>query len=254
MKILISPAKSIDTSINTSVPFTTTAIFIKEADSLMKKISKFSSKKLSEMMHVSSDIAELNVNRNKQWLIPTEVTEVVKPAVTVFTGEVYRGLDVKSFNDEDFKVANEQLRILSGLYGLLKPLDLMYPYRLEMGTKWEISTKAKNLYAFWDVKLNKELSKEMTKDEVIINLASTEYFKAIQPKKLKNRVVTPIFKEFKNGEYKVVMMYAKNARGKMANYIIKNRLTNVEDLKNYEVDGYRYDDNLSTTDEWIFTR
>ncbi len=254
MKILISPAKSIDTTITTNVPFTTTATFLKEADGLMKKLSKFSVKKLSEMMHVSSDIAELNVNRNKQWQLPTELTEVIKPAVTVFTGEVYRGLDVQSFNEEDFNVANEQLRILSGLYGLLKPLDLMYPYRLEMGTKWEVSAKTKNLYAFWNNKLNKELTKEMVKDEVIVNLASTEYFKAIQPKSLKNRVVTPVFKEFKNGEYKIVMIFAKNARGKMANYIIKNRLTNVEDLKNYDKDGYRFDENLSTVDEWVFTR
>lgn len=254
MKILISPAKSIDTTIDIRVPETTTAIFLKEADSLMRKLSKLSAEKLIKLMHVSHDIAELNVNRNKSWQLPTVPSNEIKPAVSVFTGEVYRGLNVQSFNTEDFEFANNHLRILSGLYGILKPLDLMYPYRLEMGTKWEITPKVKNLYAFWGMKINKVLSDELEKDEIIINLASTEYFKAVQPKKLKNRVITPIFKDFKNGDYKVIMMYAKNTRGQMANYIIKNKLTNSEDLKAFEVGGYRFDRNLSNEDEWVFTR
>lgn len=254
MKILLSPAKSIDTNTEVTVPIETTAQFLKEADSLMKKLSRFSVDKLMKMMHISADIAEMNVNRNKNWQLPIVSSDVIKPAVTIFTGEVYRGLNVQSFSDEDFLFANEHLRILSGLYGLLKPLDLIYPYRLEMGTRWEITPKIKNLYAFWDGKLNNLLSKELGKEEAIINLASTEYFKAIQPKKIKNRIITPVFKDFKNGDYKVIMMYAKNARGQMAHFIIKNRLTNPEDIKTYNVGGYRFDSNLSSEDEWVFTR
>jgi len=254
MKVFISPAKSIDTTINVETPFTTQAQFLKESDQLMKKLSKLSVEKLSKMMHISTDIAAMNVERNKNWTLPTEPTAVIKPAITVFTGEVYRGLDVQSFTQEDFAYANEHLRILSGLYGMLKPLDLMYPYRLEMGTKWEITPKIKNLYQFWDLKINRAITKEMESDEVIINLASTEYFKAVQEKKLKNRVITPLFKDFKNGEYKVIMMYAKNARGKMARYIIKNRIENPEDLKHYTEDSYQFDANQSTTNEWVFTR
>lgn len=254
MKVLISPAKSIDTTIDINVPLTTTAVFLKEADSLMRKLSKLSADKLMKLMHVSRDIAELNVNRNKNWQAPTLASDEIKPAISVFTGEVYRGLDVHSFSKEDLLYANEHLRILSGLYGILKPLDLMYPYRLEMGTKWEITPKVKNLYTFWDMKINKLLSTEMKKEEVIINLASTEYFKALQPKKLKNKTITPIFKDFKNGDYKVIMMYAKNARGQMANFIIKNRLTNPEEIKAFDGGGYHFDSNLSNEEEWVFTR
>lgn len=254
MKILISPAKSIDSSVDIKTPYTTEAVFLKEADSLMKKLSKFSVNKLMKLMHVSSDIAELNVERNTNWQPPKNRTETIKPAITVFTGEVYRGLDSSSFSDEDFEFANENLRILSGLYGILKPLDLLYPYRLEMGTKWQITPKTKNLYDFWGMKLNKQLTNELEKNEVIVNLASTEYFKAIQPKKINHQVITPIFKDFKNGEYKVIMMYAKNARGQMANYIIKNKLINPEELKAFNGNGYRFDANLSNEMEWVFTR
>jgi cytoplasmic iron level regulating protein YaaA (DUF328/UPF0246 family) len=254
MKILISPAKSIDTTIDIQVPVTTTAAFLKEADYLMGKLSKLSTEKLMKLMHVSKDIAEMNVHRNTNWKQPITPTEEIKPAVTVFTGEVYRGLDAASFSADDFIYANEHLRILSGLYGLLRPLDLMYPYRLEMGTKWNITPKTKNLYEYWDLKLNKLLSSEITKEDVIVNLASTEYFKAIQSKKIKHRIITPVFKDFSNGDYKIVMVYAKNARGQMANYIIKNRLTNPEDLKAFNAGGYRFDENLSSADEWVFTR
>lgn len=254
MKILISPAKSIDMTIDIPVPQVTTAQFLKEADTLMNKLSKLSAGKLEKLMHVSRDIAELNVNRNKNWTLPVALSETSKPAVTVFTGEVYRGLNVSSFDTADFLYANENLRILSGLYGILKPLDLLYPYRLEMGTKWAITPKTKNLYDFWGLKLNKALTDELATGEVIINLASSEYFKAIQHKQLKHRLITPVFKEFKNGEYKVIMTYAKNARGSMAHYIIKNKLSHPEDIKAFDSDGYRFDANLSTADEWVFTR
>ncbi len=254
MKILLSPAKSIDTTLSIPTPTPTTAVFLDDATKLASKLATLKDKELMQLMHVSDSIAELNVQRYKNWIAPTQLTDECKPAATVFTGEVYRGLNVASFSEDDFLFANQQVRILSGLYGILKPLDLLYPYRLEMGTKWQISPKIKNLYAYWDDKISNYLTQELATDEAIINLASTEYFKAIQPKKIKNRIITPHFKDFKNGEYKVVMMYAKNARGKMAHYAVKNRIENPELLKEYNEDNYRFDSNLSTENDWVFTR
>jgi len=254
MKILLSPAKSIDTTLSIPTPTPTTAVFLDDATKLASKLAKLKEKDLMLLMHVSESIAELNVQRYKNWIAPTQLTNECKPAATVFSGEVYRGLNVASFSEDDFLFANQQVRILSGLYGILKPLDLLYPYRLEMGTKWQISPKIKNLYAYWDDKISNYLTQELATDEAIINLASTEYFKAIQPKKIKNRIITPHFKDFKNGEYKVVMMYAKNARGKMAHYAVKDRIENPELLKEYNEDNYRFDSNLSTENDWVFTR
>ena len=254
MKILISPAKSI----NENCAFPNTSFsepqFAKESKSLVSKLKKFKSKDLMELMHVSKDIAELNVNRFKSWKLAAEPTEQVKPAAFLFTGEVYRGLDMAGLNEETLGRAQENLRILSGLYGLLKPLDLIFPYRLEMGTKWEISDKASNLYQFWGDKLTKNLLKETEKNETIVNLASTEYSKAIQWKKVKQPVITPVFKEFKNGEYKIVMMYAKHQRGKMARWILERDTQHADDLKLYQEDGYQFSEPLSSANEWVFVR
>lgn len=254
MKILISPAKSINE--NCSIPASTFSqpLFHKEAKSLVTKLKKFKSKDLMDLMHVSKDIAELNVNRFKAWKQAEEPTDHVKPAAYLFTGEVYRGLDIPTLSETALERAQSDLRILSGLYGLLKPLDLIFPYRLEMGTKWEISDKAANLYQFWGEKLTKSLLKETDKTETIVNLASTEYSKAIQWKKVKQAVVTPVFKEFKNGEYKVVMMYAKHQRGKMTRWILENNPQDAEALKLYQEDGYQFSEPLSSTNEWVFVR
>ena len=149
---------------------------------------------------------------------------------------------------------NEDVRILSGLYGILKPLDLIYPYRLEMGTRFSCKEDQKNLYEFWGDKVTKALKKELQKDEVIVNLASTEYAKVIKVNLLKNKIITPIFKEFKNGQYSVVMMYAKHARGAMTRYLVEQHITDIEQLKLYDVDGYQYNDLLSSENEWVFTR
>lgn len=254
MKVLLSPAKSIDTSSIPNIKDTSVASFLKESEQLVNKLKKFSVKKLEAMMHISRDLAELNKERYSNWTIPLEKTETIVPAAFAFNGEVYRGLDIQSFSDEELVKAQSVIRILSGMYGVLKPLDLMYPYRLEMGTKWQITSKHKNLYQFWGSKLSKFLNAELEKDEVLVNLASSEYFKAIDRKTLKAQVVTPIFKEFKNGEYKIVMMYAKHARGAMARYIVKHNVGDVEELKLYSVDGYSFDVNQSTDDEWVFTR
>ena len=228
MKILLSPAKSLDYSKSIEKPFVNQASFLKETEQLVVKLKKLKPKKFMEMMHISSDLAHLNYDRDQAWISPTEENEQVKACIEVFNGEVYKGLDPFSWNETELIRANEQIRILSGLYGILKPLDLVYPYRLEMGTKWQITPKVKNLYAFWSDKLTNQLNAE--KPEEVLNLASAEYNKVINFKQLKAKVITPTFKDFSNGQYKVVMMYAKHARGAMANYCIKNHLTSLKDL------------------------
>jgi cytoplasmic iron level regulating protein YaaA (DUF328/UPF0246 family) len=254
MKVLLSPAKSIDISHIPDTLDTTVSSFLKESEQLVNKLKKFSVKKLESTMHISLDLAELNKQRFSSWSPPVERTQSSVPAAFAFSGEVYRGLDIQSFSSDELEKAQSIIRILSGMYGILKPLDLMCPYRLEMGTKWQITPKQKNLYQFWGTKLSQFLNDEMHKDEVLVNLASSEYFKAIDRKILKSTIITPVFKEFKNGEYKIVMMYAKHARGAMARYIVQNNLQTVEELKLYTVDGYSFDVNQSTDEEWVFTR
>jgi cytoplasmic iron level regulating protein YaaA (DUF328/UPF0246 family) len=207
-----------------------------------------------ELMHVSKDIAELNVSRFKNWYLSDEPTEDVRPAGFLFAGDVYKGLDIATLSAAELEKAQDRLRMLSGMYGLLRPFDLMYPYRLEMGTSWQLDAKHKNLYSFWGEKLTKQLKKETGKDELIVNLASNEYAKAVQLRDLRRPVITPNFKEFKNGEYKMIMVFAKHARGAMARYLIQNDLETAEDLKAYNVDGYTFDDKQSTETEWMFVR
>ena len=254
MKILLSPAKSIDTQRQIPVPEVTTAHFLDQSEYLVNKLRKLSAGQIAKLMHISKDLGELNHQRYQQWVRPEHASDDCVPAVTAFTGEVYRGLDVTSFSPDDFRFAQETIRILSGLYGILRPLDLMFPYRLEMGTSWKVTPTATNLYKYWGGKLSELLNHEMTEGEVIINLASSEYFKALDQKVLKPRMITPVFKEFKNGEYKVLMTYAKNARGVMARYCIKNRLEDPEQLKGFNEDRYSFDVKQSTENEWVFVR
>ncbi len=253
MKIILSPAKNLNEQVrenhDSSIP-----IFEKEANQLIKDLKKFKKVGLQELMGISLDLAEQNLLRYKNWKKASVQVDQALSAVHVFNGEVYRALDVDTLSDELLPKLNADLRILSGLYGILKPLDLIYPYRLEMGTRFSSKADQKNLYEFWGDKVTKALKKELQKDEVIINLASTEYFKVIKTQLLKNRVITPVFKEFKNGQYSVVMMYAKHARGAMARYLIEQNISEIEQLKLYDVDGYQYNDLLSSNDEWIFTR
>ncbi|WP_417265645.1 peroxide stress protein YaaA [Brumimicrobium sp.] len=254
MKILLSPAKSLDYSLNIKTPITTEAHFLNEANYLAKKLQKISKKELGKLMKLSENLSDLNYSRYQDWQEPVTLNEQAQPAVTVFTGEVYKGLDAASFTDQDFINAQKDLMILSGLYGILKPLDLMYPYRLEMGTRWNVTPKTKNLYQYWGAKLAEFINDETKKDEVIVNLASNEYFKAVDQKVLKNRVITPVFKDLKGDQFKIIMMYAKHARGAMARDIIQNQYQNIEDLKGYNVDGYSYNEEMSTEDEWVFVR
>jgi cytoplasmic iron level regulating protein YaaA (DUF328/UPF0246 family) len=254
MKILLSPAKSLQLTDNWKAPLATQACFLEESEKLIKKLQKLSTKKIAKLMTISTDLAELNHTRFNQWIKPLEVSENIIPAIFAFNGEVYKGFDASSLTELQLIRAQESVYILSGLYGLLKPLDLLYPYRLEMGTKWQISTSQKNLYDFWKKKLTNHLKSELAVNETIVNLASTEYSKAIDFKLIKNKMVTPQFKEFKNGDFKVVMMYAKHARGAMARYIVQKKLNEIEELKLYNVDGYSYDEKQSTETEWVFVR
>lgn len=254
MKILLSPAKSLNSTCSDALANYTLPYFQKEATQLVSKLKKIKPATLVKMMHISSDLASLNAERYSSWKFPIQPTETVFPAIFAFNGEAYRGLNAETLAAEELNKAQDRLRILSGLYGILKPMDLLVPYRLEMGTKWEITPKQKNLYSFWGEKLTTFLNNELIEGEVVVNLASNEYSKVINPMKLSKRMVTPVFKEFKNGEYKTVMMYAKHARGKMTRYLIQNELDSIDQLKNYSQDGYLFDANLSTDNEWVFVR
>lgn len=253
MKILLSPAKSINENainiIDTTIP-----IFQKESSKIVNILKKKKSKDLQELMSVSQDIADLNVTRFKKWKKSNSEDDKLIQAGTAFIGEVYRGLDIITLSKEEIIKANQKIRILSGLYGILKPSDLIYPYRLEMGTRFSPEEEQSNLYQYWNDKVAKAITKELSKGEIIVNLASHEYFKVIGQNKMKNRIITPIFKEFKNGKFSIVMMYAKHARGAMARFLIQNELNDINELKLYNVDGYAYDENQSSENEWVFIR
>ena len=254
MKIVISPAKSLDYNQQIKTPAVSQAPFLDDADYLAQKLKSMPAKKLGELMKLSENLTDLNYERYQNWTKPESLTDQSKPALTVFTGEVFKGLDCATLSEKDLLNAQNQLRILSGLYGLLRPLDLMYPYRLEMGTKWNITPKIKNLYEFWGTKIADFLNAEMKEGEVLVNLASNEYFKAVHKKSIKARIITPTFKELKGDKYKVIMMYAKHARGAMARDIIQSQYKNIDDLKGYHVHGYSYSEEMSTENEWVFIR
>jgi len=253
MKVLLSPAKKINLEKSLNTSDVSVPSFMKEAEQLMKKLKKVSPTKIGKMMHISKDLSELNHGRYQDWENTTDKNEKNAYCASAFDGEVYRGLDAGSFTEEELIIAQDKVRILSGLYGILKPMDTIYPYRLEMGTRWEITPKTKNLYQFWGAKIANFLNNE-NEDGIIINLASTEYFKAVDKKTLNARIITPSFKEFKNGEYKTIMVYAKKARGMMARYIVKNNITDSEEIKLFTFDGYQFDVNQSTENDWLFTR
>ena len=253
MKILISPAKSINEKAIKSSD-STIPMFQNEAQKIVKNLRKLKVDDLKQLMSISEDLAQLNWKRYKNWKKSTSESDELISAGFAFSGEVYRGLDLSSLSNDELEIANKDLRILSGMYGILKPNDLIYPYRLEMGTRFSPIEDQKNLYEFWKNKIAKTLKKELEKEELIINLASNEYFKAIDIQQIKNRIITPIFKEFKNGNFSIVMMYAKHARGAMARYLIQNAITDIEELKLYNIDGYSFDTNQSTENEWVFVR
>ncbi|MCB9425507.1 MAG: peroxide stress protein YaaA [Flavobacteriales bacterium] len=252
MKVLLSPAKSLnfDKAIPTNKQ--SQSQFLTDSQKVHKVLVKKKPKELAELMGISDKLVNLNWQRNQDWQVPFPEA-IARQAVYAFDGDVYVGLDVYTLPDDKIDALQDTVRILSGLYGMLKPLDVILPYRLEMGTKLPIGTK-KNLYEFWKTKLTKELNEELTEGELLVNLASKEYATAIDFKKIKGTVISPEFKNYKNGKLKIISFFAKKARGLMARYIIDNNIDSVEGLKGFNVDGYAFDESLSTNTQLVFTR
>lgn len=252
MKIIISPAKSLDYETALPTDRHTTARFLKDSRVIHKVIKKKKPKELSELMDISDNLAQLNWQRNKAWKTPF-TPENARPAVYAFAGDVYVGLDAYSLPVEKLDDLQDRLRILSGLYGLLKPLDLIQPYRLEMGTQLPIG-ESKNLYEYWKQKLTANLNKELKKGELLVNLASDEYASAIDFKSLKVPVIKVDFKDMKDGKLKMISFFAKKARGMMVRYIVDTNAQTIEDLKGFDYEGYGFDANLSKGHTLVFTR
>ncbi|MDH5600343.1 MAG: peroxide stress protein YaaA [Gammaproteobacteria bacterium] len=254
MLIVISPAKTLDYETPAKTSVFTTPDYLDHSQRLIKRLRNLSSLDISELMKVSTKIADLNFDRYESWKKPF-TQKNAKQAILAFKGDVYTGLDAETFKADDFKFAQNHLRVLSGLYGLLRPLDLMQPYRLEMGTKLD-TEEGKNLYEFWGAGITEGLNKQLKKikSDTLINLASNEYFKSVKPKELNATIITPAFKEYKNGEYKMIGIYAKKARGLLSRYIIKNKLSDAEDIKSFNEEGYRFNKTLSKGNNWVFTR
>ncbi len=254
MLIIISPAKTInETLIKINVPISFPE-FLTEATNIVEVLKKYSASRIGKLMSINPKLAQLNFERYQEWQLPFN-EENSKPAIFAFNGDVYNGIRIEEYSDDDLLYSQDHLRILSGLYGLLKPLDLIQPYRLEMGTKLKLKRK-KNLYEFWGKNLTKALNVALDENQrkVIINLSSNEYYKAIQASDLKAEIITPVFKDFKNGSYKFMSVFGKKARGLMASYIIRMRLEDPESIKLFDEEGYLYNDILSEGNQWVFTR
>ena len=253
MKIVVSPAKSLDFESKLPTSRATQPQFLTQAEFLNGKLSNKSKKSIGELMHISDNLAQLNYQRYKDFSVPF-TKENARPAVYAFAGDVYIGLDAYTLSEEKMDAMQDSLRILSGMYGLLRPLDLMQPYRLEMGTDLKIGRK-KNLYAYWGDSITNALNEELEDDELFVNLASQEYFKVIQPKNIKVPVISPVFKDFKNGKLKIISFFAKKARGSMSRYLIENNITDMNGLKGFDFDGYAYSEvETSNENEPVFIR
>ncbi|MDO4728954.1 MAG: peroxide stress protein YaaA [Bacteroidota bacterium] len=253
MKIVISPAKSLNFDREIPIKKYTQPIFEQEMKVINEELKKLSPKQLSMMMNISEKLAELNWQRNQKFSQPFSL-ENAKQAIYVFDGDVYDGIDILSFNGDEVEKLQNSLRILSGQYGLLKPLDLIQPYRLEMGTKIQIK-KTNGLYEFWKEKITNTLNNELNEKDLFINLASNEYFKAIDIKKIKSTIITPVFKDWKGDSLKIISFYAKKARGLMVKYIIKNNIQTIDELKGFDYEGYHFSEQHSNKcNELVFIR
>lgn len=252
MKLVISPAKSLNYERELPTGFSSESCFLNEATQLNELLKKKSPQALSDLMHISEKLGELNYNRNQGWSLPF-TSDNARQAIYAFSGDVYRGLDAYTISEEKLDILQDTVRIISGLYGLLKPMDLIQPYRLEMGTKFPVG-KHKNLYEFWRQKVTTALNDEMQDDELLVNLASQEYFKAIDTKFLKSPLVHVDFKEYKNGQYKTIAIFSKLARGLMTRHIVETNAISIEDLKTFNAERYAFDANLSTENKLVFTR
>ena len=254
MLITLSPAKTLNFEPQTLTSVSSTPKLLKESRKIIKHMRTFDVAGLEALMGISTDLAEENAKRFKRWKTPF-TPENSKQSILAFKGQVYDGLKAWELSAADLKASQNHLRILSGLYGVLRPLDLMQAYRLEMGTKVSIAG-TKNLYAFWGDKITEQINQDLTTlgYDTLINLASNEYFKSINKKKIQGRIVTPNFKEERDGGFKMVAYYAKVARGMMTRFIIQNAFDDPEMIKTFDVDGYRYNPNISSDNDWIFTR
>jgi cytoplasmic iron level regulating protein YaaA (DUF328/UPF0246 family) len=254
MLIVISPAKTLDFETPASSNQYSQPAYLDQSQLLIDELRTLAVQDVAQLMKLSDKLASLNVARYASWKTPFNADNA-KQALLAFKGDVYTGLDAASLSGDELGFAQSKLRILSGLYGLLKPLDLMQPYRLEMGTKLN-NKRGKDLYQFWGSSLTDALNQELTTSQtpVLVNLASNEYFRSVQPRQLDARLITPVFKDWKNGQYKIISFYAKKARGLMARYIIQNRIQDPEQLRHFDLDGYRFAESMSQGDTWTFIR
>lgn len=236
MKILISPAKSLNFEDKVQTSINSKPLFHNDAIKINSELKKESIESLCDLMGISSKLGELNWTRNQDFIKDSNYS---KQAIFAFNGDVYDGLDINSLDNEKHQLVNNIIRILSGLYGILKPFDHIKPYRLEMGTKFSINSN-KNLYDFWKSKVTNQLKSELAEDELIVNLASNEYFSVINSKEVSNKIISPQFKDFKNGTLKIISFYAKKARGLMSRFIIDNNVKSVNEILSFDSDGYSY--------------
>ncbi|EDX86904.1 conserved hypothetical protein [Synechococcus sp. PCC 7335] len=253
MLTVISPAKTLNYT-GANYPHFTQPVVLDQSEQLVKELRSYDQAQLSELMKISDKLAQLNYQRYQDFQTPFTL-ENAKQALLVFDGDVYKGIHIEDYDEDDLTFAQDHLRILSGLYGVLRPLDLMQPYRLEMGTKLA-TKKGKNLYEFWGERISDLINAELVKESepCLLNLASNEYFKAIQQKSIKAKILNIEFKENKAGIYKTIAIHAKRARGLMVDFVIRNRIDNPTLIKGFDSDGYTFNKSLSTTDSWVFCR
>lgn len=254
MLAVVSPAKSLNFESDSPIKLHSIPDFLDTSQTIINELQALSPKEISSLMNISDDLGILNYERFQQWKTPFNLSNA-KQAVFAFSGDVYNGLDASSLSSENIEYAQKHFRILSGLYGILKPLDLIQAYRLEMGTKIRVSSK-KDLYNLWKEKITFNVLNDLkeSKTNYLLNLASNEYIKSIDLKQPDFDVITPIFKDFKNGQFKMISFFAKKARGMMARFFIENKIKNPEDLKGFNLDGYSYNEELSAEKPFTFTR
>jgi hypothetical protein len=254
MLIVISPAKTLDFE---TAPITNDHSqpgFLKESRQLISQLKKLTPAEVSSLMKISDKLGVLNFLRFNEWKTPFTLDNS-KQALLAFKGDVYTGIDAGTFSSQNLKFAQKHLRILSGLYGVLKPLDLIQAYRLEMGVKFE-NRKGRDLYEFWASKLTDQINQDLraSKSKHLINLASNEYFRSLQASDINAEIIAPVFKDYKNGKYKIISFFAKKARGQMSAYIIRNKLKDPEDIKDFNIDGYKFNKSASSKSNWVFQR
>ena len=254
MLAIISPAKTLDFETPSLTNSSSCPEFLDHSQNLIDTLRTLPQSKLCSLMSISSKLAALNEQRYQDWSLPF-TTSNAKQAIMAFKGDVYTGFTFEEYNEKDFAYAQKHLRILSGLYGLLRPLDLIQPYRLEMGTKLA-TPQGKNLYDFWGSKITNALNGAIKNSgiQILVNLASNEYYNAVDKTVLQGRVITPIFKDYKNGDLKIISFFAKKARGAMSDYLVRHRINKPEGLKEFKGLGYRFNENLTKNDNWVFTR